>query len=365
MLEFLQVNKILFFYLDLIRIMLNLHQNTYMKILSILFAFITTISIHAQKPITIGNEYTLNSKNLNEERHIYITLPSDYNEEKFKNNTYSVLYVLDAESHFSFLQAVVQKFSSGNYPSMPPLIIVGIKSKDRYKDFTSTNNSSNPTSGQSHLFTQFLEKELKPYIQSNYRTSGYSLIIGHSLTGLYVLDCYIKAPNSFNAFIAHDPSIWWNDGQWLKDAEKSLKNNVDAHVFISQVDEKYNVGHLEKHYNDIKKAKNLLYKITNGENDFLYKQYQDEEHGSVPFKANLDALRWVFNGYMFEIKSLYKNPEYLEQHFINFSATKPINFYPSISYFNNVFTYLNRVKATQSMEVVKKYYTKIYPEASK
>lgn len=334
-----------------------------MKIILQVFTCLFTCLVMAQSPIEIGKSFTLDSKILNETREISVSVPESYVNNKLQLSTYPVVYVLDGETHFKFVSAAVEKFSGGNYPAIPEMIVVGITSKDRYKDFTPTHHQSNPTSGKSQQFTQFLMQEVIPFINQNYRTDSYKILIGHSLTGLYALDLVRTNPTYFNAYVAHDPSIWWNDSQFLKDISSIQTNLNSARVFLTQVDAMYNGGDLATHYNGIQEVKAYFEKVNPKNPIFKYTQYLSEDHGTVPLKGNLDALRWIFSGYELQIKDIPKQKELLQTHFEEFSKTRNHNFMPSETYLLKVIKYLNRVNAPESMAEVVKYYRKIYPNS--
>lgn len=89
---------------------------------------------------------------------------------------------------------------------IPELIIISIENTDRTRDFTPTHSlnyldaeniaSFNSSDGASS-FTQFMEKELMPQIESSYRTLSKNLIIGHSLGGLFAIDALLESPGLF------------------------------------------------------------------------------------------------------------------------------------------------------------------------
>ena len=54
-------------------------------------------------------------------------------------------------------------------------------------DFETANHGY----GRSADLKKFLKKELMPYVNANYRTSGRNIGIGHSLSASFVLDCMI------------------------------------------------------------------------------------------------------------------------------------------------------------------------------
>ncbi|MDX2089755.1 MAG: alpha/beta hydrolase-fold protein [Kofleriaceae bacterium] len=52
--------------------------------------------------------------------------------------------------------------------------------------------------------------ELKPQIAARYRVTSEIAIIGESAAGLFVLETLLVEPSLFDAYIAVDPSVWWN-----------------------------------------------------------------------------------------------------------------------------------------------------------
>src|SRR6201999_1400890 len=70
--------------------------------------------------------------------------------------------------------------------------------------------------GGGENFTAFIEKELMPHIDSLYPTAPYRILIGHSLGGLMVINTMVNHPNLFSAYIAIDPSMWWDDRKLLQ-----------------------------------------------------------------------------------------------------------------------------------------------------
>ena len=84
-------------------------------------------------------------------------------------------------------------------------------------------------------FISFIEKELEPYIQNNYKVNRIRTIIGQSLGGLLATEILLKKPFLFDNYIIVSPSLWWNNESLLTAApgllsKSSLKN---AEVIIS------------------------------------------------------------------------------------------------------------------------------------
>ncbi|RVU89593.1 alpha/beta hydrolase [Flavobacterium columnare] len=171
------------------------------------------------KSFNLGIVDEITSTILNEKRTLNIYLPQGYNDQEH----YPVIYVLDgsAEEDFIHITGLVQYFTFPWIERIPKSIVVGIANKDRKRDFTSTPNQQiirdrYPTSGGSDKFIAFIENELQPYLNKNYKISNEKTIIGQSLGGLLATEILFKKPHLFDKYIIISPSLWWNDGALLK-----------------------------------------------------------------------------------------------------------------------------------------------------
>lgn len=328
-----------------------------MKKLLLLLCFILVQIGFSQEKLSIGEIQRINSKSLNAEREIWINLPESYHHSKLQKVNYPVIYVLDAENNFTFLTGVVNKFQSGFYPEMPESILVGITNKngDRAKDFTHVNDVN---------FLHFIETELFPFMQENYRVNDFRLLIGHSLGGYFALKTLYNHPKTFNGYVAHDPSIWFNDKELL-----NVYQNVTSHNFenrflmITQVGENQNVDHLRDHYQGIKTIDGRLKGSDNKTLSYYYKQYVDEEHGSVPMIGSIDYLRWQFEGYRINIKQISDHPNLVKESFEAVSKKLNHRFQPSETYINNVANYLMKQKKNELAQQFFEQNAKNFPES--
>ncbi len=209
------------------------------------FILLISFQINAQekttskKPITIGESVSIYSKILDEQRTLNIYLPHGYQVDYNKN--YPVIYLLDGaiNEDFIHISGLVQ-FGSFSWINMiPETIVVGISNVDRRRDFTfpttiKKDKEDFPTSGKSEKFINFIEMELQPFINSNYKVNSTKTIIGQSLGGLLATEILFKKPNLFDNYIIVSPSLWWDNQSLLKLKPKTSTTEKKIYVAVGK-----------------------------------------------------------------------------------------------------------------------------------
>jgi predicted alpha/beta superfamily hydrolase len=177
-------------------------------------------------PLCIGQTFTLKSKVLGEIRRINVYAPAGYAESTTMQ--LPVLYMPDGGVAEDFLHvAGLVQVSVGN-GTMRPFLLVGIENTQRRRDMTgpTTNEEDKkiaPRVGGSAAFRHFIRTELMPAIRQRYRTTPETAIVGESLAGLFVVETLLQEPDLFDTYLAFDPSLWWNNGYLLGQADKVLR----------------------------------------------------------------------------------------------------------------------------------------------
>ena len=295
------------------------------KILLFIFLLVG-LSAYAQKDnrIVIGTVDTIYSKVLNEKRTIRVHVP-----EGDKNQRYPVLYILDGEEHFQSAVAISEQLSG----LIPPMIVVGINNMGhsfRERDLTPckvnpsilVNAGDAKLSGGGEVLFSFMEKELMPYIDSKCPTASYRIISGHSLGGLAVINAFFNHANLFNAYIALDPSLWWDQQKWIKkyEGEMSKHDFKNKSLFVGIAN---NIPPGKDTISILKDTDIAIAAVTKAVIPFVHflrdskpaglrwssKFYRTETHGTVELISEYDALRFLFDFYPFRTSQFSGHPE--------------------------------------------------------
>ena len=288
----------------------------------ILLSFLIVVSSFGfaqnRNKIEIGTIDSITSKVLNEERKIWVHIPrSAQYASGFAKQKYPVVYVLDGDAHFSSIVGIIEQLSeiNGN-TNCPEMIVVGIPNTNRTRDLTPThstielpfvNKDLSDNSGGGENFALFLEKELMPYIESKYPAAPYKTLIGHSFGGLTVMNILTSHTQLFNAYIAIDPSMWWDHQQFLKETKKKLasKNLSTISLFMAAANTmgenmdiikvRKDTSAINNHIRSVLELNDFLDQNQKSNLRYQYKYYNNDSHGSVPLIAAYDGLRFIFD----------------------------------------------------------------------
>ena len=165
----------------------------------------------------------IDSQALEETRTLDIHLPRDYGESQ---NRYPVLYLLDGEWSFEKFVPMVESLIEED--RIPDLIIVSVENLNehtRLRDFTPSAVAKFPGSGGADAFLRFIQTDLIPYVDDNYRTTPVRLICGHSLAGLMSAYTFLKLPALFSGSIASSPSFSWDNQLMVRTLEADLQQS--------------------------------------------------------------------------------------------------------------------------------------------
>ncbi len=247
-------------------------------------------------PISIGDNYTINSKILKQDREIQIYLPDSY---RGSDKKYPVLYVLDGQWFFSSGVSIQKALRTPD--AIPEMIVVGII-------------NSNPLrrtlfSDDSEKFTNFLKEEVISFIDSNYRTNTERIIFGWEAAAYYISETILKEKGLFTGGIVTD------GGHASEKIVKGFESDTEVYLYISNSKKDiFNIKETETFNNILKKAnpKNLHWK---------YELFNDEVHETLGHLAMYKGIKHYYHNYddlVFESLQQFENLgglDYLASYF--------------------------------------------------
>ena len=168
-------------------------------------------------------------------------LPPDYN--TAVDRRYPVLYLHDGQNLFDAATAFAGNewgldelaenlISSGQIEA---LIIVGIYNAGpkRMAEYTPVRDRR-ARGGRAKQYAKLIVEDLKPFIDSEYRTLGdrsNTALGGSSLGGLVTLYLGLRYPNVFGKLIVMSPSVWWANRAILREV-KSVKRKPEQKIWL-------------------------------------------------------------------------------------------------------------------------------------
>jgi predicted alpha/beta superfamily hydrolase len=167
------------------------------------------------------------SRHLPDDRDIIVYLPPGYENSPWRK--YPVLYLHDGQNLFDADTAFAgQEWEADETAEtlirsgqIEPIVMVGIYNTgpNRIDEYTPTRGAYGNTGGKARLYAAMIIDELKPFIDSEYRTLDereHTGMGGSSLGGLVTLYIGLRHPEIFGKLAVLSPSVWWGNGTILR-----------------------------------------------------------------------------------------------------------------------------------------------------
>ncbi len=265
------------------------NKKLFLFLSGLLLTMVNGVGLKGQdRQLLYGKEVVIHSSVLDENRKIFIHTPPAYDQEQTQ---YPVLYLLDGEAHFFHATGIVDFLTRLGY--MPETIVVGITNTDRTRDFSPTHVSDMPSSGGADRFLAFLEKELIPYIDGNYRTAPFRILEGHSFGGTFAVYSLLREPELFGGYIVISPYLHYDDSFLLKEAQSALRSKYRSpkYFFMTMADEL-------DYFEPLKQFSALIKSRCSKSIQFEYRIMDKENHGSVPHLGIYYGLKHIFSPWL-------------------------------------------------------------------
>ena len=245
------------------------------------FLFLTVLFnlnlVYAQSDYVTGKTYTIESNVLEETRTIHVYVPEGYEKSE---KEYPTLYLLDGQRLFDYGISVAKSFKQFNLT--PEFVVVGISNKypNRFSHFSSGSDA----------FLKFIEEEVIPKVESNYKVSQERLLFGWEYAGGFTVNTLITKPELFEAYLAASPYPLTDKTQAM-DSLLSVEGNHNKFLYFA-------AGVHEGVVTE--GALSLKAVLEEKPADFLnwtYQPLQDEEHQSTPFTTLYHGVKKYYEYY--------------------------------------------------------------------
>lgn len=228
---------------------------------------------------------TMRSEVLGETFRIYVARPPSFGHGE---RTFPVLYLLDGQYTFSeVLSDVASLVSTGQ---IPELLLVGIESRDRRRDFTPRGIVLPDVGDEARAdrTLDFLEKELVPAVERDLRGGSPRVLLGHSHAGVLVLHALATRPAVFPWGIDLDTPVHLGDGFLAKGLERCLRDPATPPVRLVSFARVF--GWSDDQWASVTARARP--------NDLLRRnRIDDETHETLVFAATYRALKQLFGDY--------------------------------------------------------------------
>lgn len=310
-----------------------------MKKILIFLTFLTSLGFAQQDSSLVPfTRKTIVSKHLKEKREYWVRLPLGYNQK----SSYPVIYILDAEWRFNIAQALETDLSENG--KIPQHIVVGITHPNRRLDLSFSTSKVNhkgeidtlaftiENSGNGKHFLAYLEQELIPEINKNYRSNGYNILVGHSLGG-YFCSYVLPEQKSFKSLQIYDPSIWYSNGEAIDQIDSHDLKIANCNVYLTAS------GNFQNKFDNHHQKIDSLVEVLKNQSkiNIRYKCYTSENHNSMYLHSFLDGIKMVYEGYDFQTENRKpSNTSELIRFYGEFSKQMGHEFSPPVQHFREI-----------------------------
>jgi predicted alpha/beta superfamily hydrolase len=234
--------------------------------------------------------YDMGSKFLPKDSRVFVWVPPNYDSEPAKR--YPVLYMHDGASVFFTwrIDEIAKPLIISR--QIEPLIIVmvtnGGTQDDRFDEYTPTRSAGFNHGGKADSYGRFLIEELKPFIDSEYRTltdAANTGLGGVSLGGLVSLYLGLKYPAVFGRLAVMSPSVWW-DNKLIVSQVKKLDSRPGMRIWLD-----IGTGEGQGSIGDVKELRDAL--VKKGwklDSDLMYYEAKGAEHNEEAFARRAGVM---------------------------------------------------------------------------
>jgi len=212
---------------------------------------------------------------------VWVSLPRRY--EDNPDRIYPTLYMIDGHQYYVFTGQPYGSLIWGNMVKEHITVSVAYLPEggnNRSIDFQTRERAAD--------FVRFFQKELIPFVESNYRTSQEDrTFFGHSLGGQFTLYMLLTATDTFDNYIASAPSV--NDDIFAFEAKyASTHDDMPVNFYLASGENDRLTINARKFVNQFEQRQYPGLKF-----DYLFTE--NGNHGTIQPTAYIEGLRFVLD----------------------------------------------------------------------
>ena len=166
----------------------------------------------------------------------------------------------------------------------------------RISEYTPTRDAQNRKGGKGDRYAQMLARELKPFIDAEYRTRRGALdtgVGGSSLGGLAAIEAGLLYPRVFGKVAVMSPSVWW-DQRSILGMVRRFSGGTRPRIWLDTGTEEGDAP--QQVVEDARLLRDVLVERgwREGE-DLVYREFIGAGHNESAWGARFgDVLRWLW-----------------------------------------------------------------------
>ncbi len=179
-----------------------------------------------------------------------------------------------------------------------PVLLVGVYNTGvrRISEYTPTRDSEFRKGGKADRYAQMLARELKPFIDSQYRTRRGAVdtaVGGSSLGGLASIEAGLLYPGVFGKVAVMSPSVWW-DQRSILGMVRRFQGTVRPRIWLDTGTDEGNSA--QQVVDDARLLRDVLAESGWREGgDLLYREFAGAGHNEAAWGSRFgELLTWLF-----------------------------------------------------------------------
>lgn len=184
------------------------------------------VSVANAQPSAPDVDQVLRSTVLKEERRFRIRLPRHYSPDA--TTRYPVLFKLESEDglarYDNLIVVVIPNARGQRNRDMTPASL--------HQEYDPDGKMGSGEMGQGDRFLDFIEQELIPHIDRQYRTTPPRVLAGHSRSALLVLQSLLSKPDLFQARFIFSAPLMRDEQRLIVDTRTFLAQHPDHRSFV-------------------------------------------------------------------------------------------------------------------------------------